>query len=94
MVIDKIARTEAAGLSAKPNALKAGLGKSIPLSELKVLLETAPEKTLNVRKAGLQLRNIKNFAEPRVRKRRAHILLLPAAYGRHRSQFGHRFCTK
>jgi hypothetical protein len=62
-VIDKIARTEAAGLSAKPTALKAGPGKSIPLSELKVLLEAAPEKTLNVRKAGLQLRNVKILAD-------------------------------
>jgi hypothetical protein len=42
--------------------MKAGPGKSIPLSELKVLLEAAPEKTLNIRREGLQLRNIKVLA--------------------------------
>jgi hypothetical protein len=32
------------------------------LSELRPLLEAAPEKTLNIRKEGLQLRNIKVLA--------------------------------
>ncbi len=34
-------------------------GRSIPLSELKELLAAAPEKTLNIRKEGLEARNIK-----------------------------------
>jgi hypothetical protein len=38
-------------------------GKSLPLQELKALLEHAPEKTLNVRKENLELRNIKVLAE-------------------------------
>jgi hypothetical protein len=37
-------------------------GKSIPLQELKALLEVAPDKTLNIRKEGLQLANIKTLA--------------------------------
>jgi hypothetical protein len=60
-VIGHIALIEsAAPVSTVP--LKAGPGTSIPLSELKPLLEAAPEKTLNIRKAGLQLRNIKVLA--------------------------------
>ncbi len=38
------------------------VGKSLPLQELKELLEAAPAKTLNVRKEGLELRNIKVLA--------------------------------
>jgi hypothetical protein len=34
-------------------------GRSIPLQELKELLAAAPDKTLNVRKEGLEARNIK-----------------------------------
>jgi len=45
-----------------PKTKKAAAGKSIPLSELKVLLEKAPDKTLNVRRAGLQLANLKTLA--------------------------------
>jgi hypothetical protein len=56
--IEKIAKIEAKA----PKPEKAGPGKSIPLSELKELLAVAPEKTLNIRKAGLQLRNIKVLA--------------------------------
>jgi hypothetical protein len=38
-------------------------GKSLPLQELKALLENAPDKTLNIRKENLDLRNIKVLAE-------------------------------
>ena len=37
-------------------------GKSIPLQELKELLANAPDKTLGVRKEGLDLANIKTLA--------------------------------
>jgi len=37
-------------------------GKSLPLQELKELLENAPEKTLSIRKENLELRNIKVLA--------------------------------
>ena len=53
------------GVSAekKQPSASAGLsGRSIPLAELKVLLAEAPEKTINIRKAGLQLANIKTLA--------------------------------
>jgi hypothetical protein len=36
--------------------------KSLPLQELKDLLASAPEKTLNIRKEGLELQNIKTLA--------------------------------
>lgn len=38
-------------------------GRSVPLQELKALLADAPDKTLNIRKEGLDLRNIKVLAE-------------------------------
>jgi hypothetical protein len=38
-------------------------GRNIPLQELKEELEVAPDKTLNIRKANLELRNIKVLAE-------------------------------
>jgi hypothetical protein len=41
--------------SAQPKAA----GKSLPLQELKELLAAAPGKTVNIRKEGLELRNIK-----------------------------------
>jgi hypothetical protein len=37
-------------------------GRSIPLTELKEMLAAAPDKTLNIRKEGLQLANIKTLA--------------------------------
>jgi hypothetical protein len=37
-------------------------GRSIPLSELKELLAAAPDKTISIRKEGLQLANIKTLA--------------------------------
>ena len=40
----------------------AGPGKSLPLQELKELLANAPGKTVNIRKEGLELRNIKVLA--------------------------------
>jgi chromosome segregation ATPase len=37
--------------------------RSVPLQELKELLANAPDKTLNIRKKNLDLRNIKVLAE-------------------------------
>lgn len=61
---------ELARLTGKPAAEKktrapraaAAPAKNIPLSELKELLADAPNKTLNIRKEGLELRNIKVLA--------------------------------
>ena len=58
---------ELAQLTGKPVEAKktrstAGPGRNIPLSELKELLAAAPNKTLNIRKENLELRNIKNLA--------------------------------
>jgi len=39
-----------------------GGGRSIPLQELKELLARSPDKTVNIRKEGLELRNIKVLA--------------------------------
>jgi hypothetical protein len=39
-----------------------GGGRSIPLQELKDLLAKSPDKTINIRKEGLELRNIKVLA--------------------------------
>jgi hypothetical protein len=44
------------------SASPASAGKNIPLQELKELLANAPAKTLNVRKEGLELRNLKILA--------------------------------
>ena len=41
---------------------KVSVGRSVPLQELKALLAAAPDKTLNIRKEGLELRNIKVLA--------------------------------
>jgi predicted nucleic acid-binding Zn-ribbon protein len=41
---------------------EAGPGKSLPLQELKELLAGASDKTLNIRKEGLELANIKTLA--------------------------------
>ena len=50
-------------LEAKPRARRATpSGRSIPLQELKELLASAPEKTVNIRKEGLEARNIKVLA--------------------------------
>lgn len=60
---------ELAALTGKPQEAKTRArratpsGKSLPLQELKELLAAAPGKTLNVRKEGLDLRNIKVLAE-------------------------------
>jgi hypothetical protein len=57
----EVATAPVASASA-PKAKKVESGKSVPLSELKVLLEAAPGKTLNVRRAGLQLANLKTLS--------------------------------
>jgi hypothetical protein len=49
---------EKKGRSAQPKTT----AKSLPLQELKELLAEAPDKTLNIRKEGLELRNIKVLA--------------------------------
>src|ERR1700761_8786074 len=61
--------SEIAKLTGKPVQEKKGRstqpkapGKSLPLQELKELLAGAPGKTLNIRKEGLELRNIKVLA--------------------------------
>ncbi len=47
----------------KPRATgSATTGRNIPLQELKEELAAAPDKTLNIRKANLELRNIKVLA--------------------------------
>ena len=50
------------GKKARSAAPKASL-KSLPLQELKELLAKAPEKTLSIRKEGLDLANIKTLTE-------------------------------
>ena len=59
--------TQLAELTGAPAEKKtratAAPGRSIPLSELKELLAAAPDKTLSIRQAGLELRNIKILAE-------------------------------
>lgn len=47
----------------KPARKVKSVGKSLPLQELKELLAAAPDKTLSIRKEGLELRNIKVLAE-------------------------------
>lgn len=61
---------EIAKLTGKPVAAKRTVtsapkvaGKSLPLQELKELLAKAPEKTLNIRKEGLDTANIKTLAK-------------------------------
>jgi uncharacterized small protein (DUF1192 family) len=48
--------------TAKPRRRNSPSGRSVPLQELKELLAQAPDKTLNIRKAGLEARNIKVLA--------------------------------
>ncbi|MEI6712407.1 MAG: hypothetical protein WCO60_01555 [Verrucomicrobiota bacterium] len=50
------------GKSVKKSKLRVRTGRSLPLQELKELLENAPEKTLNVRKEKLDFANIKTLA--------------------------------
>ena len=46
----------------KARAPKAA-GKSLPLQDLKDLLANAPQKTVNIRKEGLDLANVKTLTE-------------------------------
>jgi hypothetical protein len=46
----------------KPRRRSGPSGRSVPLQELKEMLTQAPEKTLNIRKSGLEARNIKVLA--------------------------------
>ncbi len=68
-VLQEIARVDAqvstltgVPVEKKQTVPSVGAGKSIPLQELKALLAAAPDKTLNIRKEGLQLANIKTLA--------------------------------
>jgi DNA repair exonuclease SbcCD ATPase subunit len=45
-----------------PRRREGPAGRSVPLQELKELLAAAPDKTLNLRKAGLEARNVKVLA--------------------------------
>jgi hypothetical protein len=59
---------EIAGLTGKPvegakARTPASPGRNIPLRQLKEELAAAPDKTLNIRKANLELRNIKVLAQ-------------------------------
>ncbi len=59
--IEELTGAVASGKPARNRAAKAP-GKSLPLQELKELLATAPDKTLSIRKEGLDLANIKTLA--------------------------------
>ena len=58
----EIAQLTGKPIEGKKTRSTAGPGRNIPLSELKELLAAAPNKTLNIRKENLELRNIKNLA--------------------------------
>jgi hypothetical protein len=46
----------------KPPLSGSSEGRNIPLQQLKEELAAAPDRTLNIRKANLELRNVKNLA--------------------------------
>ena len=66
----EIAKLKGSPIEARKTRSTAGPGRNIPLSELKEMLAAVPNKTLNIRKANLELRNIKNLAKvnPRLLK--------------------------
>src|SRR4051812_38952394 len=47
----------------RPQRRPGPAGRSVSLQELKELLAAAPDKTLNLRKAGLEVRNVKVLAQ-------------------------------
>ena len=57
-----IARLTGKPIEGKTPRTPASTGRNIPLAQLKAELAAAPDKTLNIRKANLDLRNIKNLA--------------------------------
>ena len=59
--IAKLTGKAVATKAARSTAPKSA-GKSLPLQELKELLAKAPEKSVNIRKEGLDLANIKSLA--------------------------------
>lgn len=61
--IASLSGTPASTEKKQPRVVGEKPGKSVPLTELKALLAEAPEKTLNIRNAGLQLANIKTLAQ-------------------------------
>src|SRR5579871_5682201 len=63
-VDEEIAKlTGKSAVESKKPRTPASAGRNIPLQQLKEELASAPNKTLNIRKAGLELRNVKNLAE-------------------------------
>jgi len=58
----EIAKLTGKSVGEKRSSAPASSGRNIPLSQLKEELAAAPDKTLNIRKANLELRNIKNLA--------------------------------
>ena len=57
-----IAKLTGKSAEEKKQRTPASPGRNIPLQQLKEELAAAPEKTLNIRKANLELRNVKNLA--------------------------------
>jgi hypothetical protein len=60
---DDIAKLGGKAAEGKKVRITASSGRNVPLVELKQELAAAPNKTLDIRKAKLELRNIKNLAE-------------------------------
>lgn len=58
----EIAKLTGKPIEGKKPRTPASPGRNIPLQQLKEELAAAPDKTLNIRKANLELRNIKNLA--------------------------------
>ena len=58
----ELAKLTGKPLEPKPPRAVVSAGRNIPLSQLKEELAAAPDRTLNIRKANLELRNIKNLA--------------------------------
>jgi hypothetical protein len=60
---DDIAKLGGKAVEGKKVRITASAGRNIPLAQLKEELAAAPNKTLDVRKAKLELRNVKILAE-------------------------------
>jgi hypothetical protein len=58
-----IAKLPGKPMEGKKPRTPASRGRNISLQQLKEELAVAPNKTLNVRKANLELRNVKNLAQ-------------------------------
>ena len=58
-----IAKLSGKAVEGKRPRTSASPGRNIPLAQLKEELAAAPNKTLNIRAANLELRNVKNLAK-------------------------------